>query len=173
MRADRSTSGPPATGGREPPATQKEVDMTIVKHRDELDWPAWELPSWFHRRWPEVADMWRDQLGGTIPIEEFDEDGTHVVRAEMPGIDPQRDVEITVTDHTLHLRAERRFESRSEEATGYHSEFRYGSFERIEQLPAGATVDDVTATYADGILELRIPVDIDAAGTKRIEVAHD
>ena len=38
--------------------------------------------------------------------------------------------EITVSDHVLHLRAERRSESRTEDKKGFRSEFHHGSFSR-------------------------------------------
>lgn len=50
------------------------------------------------------------------------------------------------------------------------SEFHYGSFTRTLQLPAGATDDDVQATYADGILEVRVPIDTAEAEKKKIPV---
>ena len=90
----------------------------------------------------------------------------------MPGIDPDEDVEITVADHRLHLRAERRTETTTEDKKGFRSEFHYGSFERSIRLPVGATENDVTATYHDGILEVRIPVDAGGVATKRIPVAR-
>ena len=45
----------------------------------------------------------------------------------------------------------------NETATGYRSEFRYGAFTRTLPLPEGCTEADVTATYHDGILEVRVP----------------
>lgn len=127
------------------------------------DWPAFP-------RWPEA---WRSRLlEGWEPlrVEEVQEDDALVVKAEMPGIDPDQDVEITVSDQTLHIRAERRQESRSEEDGRVRSEFRYGSFARSVPLPAGATEEDVQASYKDGILEVRIPVDEHKAEARRIEV---
>jgi HSP20 family protein len=138
----------------------------IKKAQRELDRPDW-FPRWFGE-WP---DSWRDLMeGATMKIEEFEDDGYLVVRAEMPGIDPDEDVEITVDDHRLHLRAERRSEETTEDKRGYRSEFRYGSFERMIALPAGATEADVTATYKDGILEVRVPIDVEQAEAKRITV---
>lgn len=81
-----------------------------------------------------------------LKVEEFREDGQLVVRAEMPGIDPDNDVEITVSDDILHLRAERRSETKTEDTSGCHSEFHYGSFSRSLRLPAGATEADIKAT---------------------------
>ena len=140
--------------------------MTLMKRsRSDVEWP-----DWFGRRFGDWPDLWRELDDNALKVEEFEDDGNLVVRAEMPGIDPDKDVEITVADHTLALRAERRSEQKSEDKKGYRSEFRYGSFSRVVQLPAGATEDDVKATYADGILEVRIPIDSAEAETKRIPI---
>ncbi|HSJ91673.1 MAG TPA: Hsp20/alpha crystallin family protein [Ilumatobacter sp.] len=143
--------------------------MTLVKRmQHELDWP-----TWMNRRFFEMPDLFGDLFEESpMKIEEFETDGHLVIRAEMPGIDPDEDVEITVTDHRLHLKAERRTETKEEDVTGWRSEFQYGSFERSMPLPKGATEDDVTATYQDGILEIRVPIDEDADTTKRIPVAR-
>src|SRR4051794_30709894 len=95
-----------------------------------------------------------------IPVEEFVDDNTLIVRAEIPGIDPQEDVEITVSDNQLHLRAERRQATEVVQEQGLaRQEFRYGSFYRSIPLPAGTREDQIEANYRDGILELRVPVD--------------
>ena len=145
--------------------------MTLMRRtRSEPD-----VPAWFGSRrlfdWPE---FWTELMEAEpdLKVEEFREDGQLVVRAEIPGIDPDKDVEITVSDDILNLRAERRSESRTEDKAGYRSEFHYGSFSRSLRLPAGATEADIKATYTDGILEVRIPIDDDSAQTKKIPVTH-
>lgn len=135
-----------------------------------LDWSDM-FDRWFAdfpRFWPEL----RRSFEGMDPlrVEEFTEGDRVVVRAEMPGIDPDKDVQISVRDHTLHLRAERRQESKTEEKGGYRSEFHYGSFARTLPLPVGATDQDVEATYKDGILEVRIPVDRKEAEAKKVPI---
>jgi HSP20 family protein len=92
-----------------------------------------------------------------IRVDEFHEDGTLVVRAELPGIDPEKDVELTVVDGMLRIEAERREEERVEEKGWLRHELRSGSFMRTLALPEGVSEDDVKATYKDGILEIRIP----------------
>jgi HSP20 family protein len=59
---------------------------------------AWRRPLPFAREWP----------GEMIPVDEYRENGDLVIRAEMPGIDPDNDVELTVSDHMLHIEAEHR-----------------------------------------------------------------
>ena len=141
--------------------------MTLMK-RMELDWP-----TWMARRFGEVPDLFGEWFEETsMKVEEFETDGQLVIRAEMPGIDPDEDVEITVTDHRLHVKAERTTETKEEDVKHWRSEFRYGSFERTLPLPPGATEDDVTASYLDGILEIRVPLGSEADATKRIPVTR-
>ncbi len=80
-----------------------------------------------------------------------------LIRAEMPGIDPDKDVEVKVHDHMLEIRAERREQESSEDEGTRRSEFRYGSFYRAVTLPAEAEEGDVHASYKDGVLEVRVP----------------
>jgi HSP20 family protein len=94
-----------------------------------------------------------------IPVEEFIDNDTLIVRAQIPGIEPDTDVEITVSDNQLHLRVERRQEARVEEQGLARQEFHYGSFYRSIPLPAGTREDEIDANYRDGILEVRVPVD--------------
>src|SRR3954467_5024267 len=87
-----------------------------------------------------------------IRIEEFVDGEMYVVRAEVPGVDPTRDVQVAIVDGVLRIRVER---ADSREARG-SSEFQYGSFDRTVPLPAGAREDGVTATYDRGILDVRL-----------------
>ena len=77
--------------------------------------------------------------------------------AELPDIDPDKDVEVISDDGVVRIHAHHEQKSEHEQQRGYHSEFRYGEFEREIVLPAGASAKDVKATYKDGILEVRIP----------------
>ncbi|MCM3687313.1 Hsp20/alpha crystallin family protein [Kocuria rosea] len=107
-------------------------------------------------------------------VEEFHDGEAMVIRAELPDIDPEQDVELTVVDDTLRLRAERRQKSERKDKATYRSEFRYGSFYRTLPLPAGTKEDDITATYKDGVLEVRAPVRgaDELTGTKKIPVTR-
>src|SRR5579864_1168575 len=110
--------------------------------------------------WPEVFRRLfeTDWDTGYLRVEEFQDGDDLVVRAEMPGIDPDKDVEVSVSDGALHISAHREEKSETKSKDGYRSEFRYGSFARTLQLPAGMDEDTVKATYTDGVLEIRVPV---------------
>jgi len=95
--------------------------------------------------------------GDFIRVDEFREDGTVVIRAELPDIDPDKDVELTVRGGMLHIRAEHREEEETEKRGYVRHELRYGTFSRSLPLPEGVTESDVTASYKDGILEIKVP----------------
>lgn len=120
-------------------------------------------PTWFRRPVMLLPETMED----TLRVDEYREDGTEVIRAEMAGIDPEKDVEITVANGVLHIEAHRQEEEKKEGKDFYRRELRYGSFSRDLALPEGATEADVKATYKDGILEVRVPVpEPKAAGTE-------
>ncbi len=98
-----------------------------------------------------------------IRLEDEIEDGHYVVRAELPGLDPAKDVDITVDDGVLTIKAER---SEKKESKG-RSEFAYGSFVRSVTLPTGADEDDIKATYDKGILTVSVAVSEKAAPAEK------
>ncbi|GAA1205505.1 Hsp20/alpha crystallin family protein [Prauserella alba] len=110
---------------------------------DMFRWLESEVPfgSVAERRWMRLEDR--------LSEEEY------VVRAELPGLDPEHDITITVEKDELSIAAQR-----SEEKTEKgRSEFHYGSFSRTVRLPAGAATDRIAARYDKGILEVTIPLE--------------
>jgi len=139
---------------------------SLTKHSDTENRPA---PGRWLFDLPALSSLFEEPMPR---IEEVRDDGHVVVRFEMPGIDPDKDVEITVADGTLRIEAERRQESKDEEHKTYRSEFQYGSYTRAIDLPAGATDEDVEATYKDGILEVRVPVNEQRAEARKVPVTR-
>ena len=94
---------------------------------------------------------------GFVPPVEIVREGRDVlVRLELPGIDVDRDVEITVDKGNLVIRGERRDERTGENHGVLVRELRYGSFQREFALPDGMTADNVEATYDQGMLMVRV-----------------
>jgi HSP20 family protein len=120
------------------------------------------------RRW---FDTEMESSSG-IRVEEFVDGQTMVVRAELPGIDPDQDVDVSVSNNVLHIKAERREQTEHRDKDSYRSEFRYGLFTRDVTLPDGVNADDVNATYRDGVLEVRTPMPPKPAGTppRRVQI---
>jgi HSP20 family protein len=79
-----------------------------------------------------------------------------VVRVELPGVDLDKDVDVSIEEGMLRVAGKRTAE-REEEKPGYHfREMRYGSFERSIPLPEGTRDDAINAEYKDGILEVKV-----------------
>ena len=74
--------------------------------------------------------------GQVFRLEESIRDDRYVIRAELPGLDPENDIEVTVDGRILTIRAERR----QQDNGPYRSEFRYGSLDpRGQASPPGST----------------------------------
>ncbi|WP_099022495.1 Hsp20/alpha crystallin family protein [Mycolicibacterium palauense] len=126
---------------------------------------------------PEVADFFAGfpSFANLRPLidaramrleDEMTEDGRYEVRAEIPGVDPAKDVDVTVQDGRLTIKAER---SEKSESKG-RSEFSYGSFVRSVTLPQGADEEDIKATYDKGILTVSVGISEPKKSEKKIEV---
>ncbi len=93
-----------------------------------------------------------------------------VVRAELPGIDPDG-VDIEVTDGVLTIKGERKAEEEREDEGWLIRESSYGVFERSMVLPEGVNAEDIKADYNDGILEVQVPKALEAAKPKSTKIA--
>lgn len=97
-------------------------------------------------------------LGPWLRVEEYREDGTMVIKAEVPGINPEKDVDITLVGNELQIDVRHEEKNEHKDKRGYRSEFRYGTFSRAVTLPVPVEEKDIKASYNDGVLEIRIPV---------------
>lgn len=133
--------------------------MTLVRRESPRTFDVFDR---IFGRYPEMFRrpmlLWPDGLEDTLRVEEYRENGTLVIRADIPGIDPDKDVEVTLSDGILRIEAERKQEEKTEKKDFYRHELRYGSFTRELPMPEGASDDDVTAVYKDGVLEVRVRV---------------
>lgn len=108
--------------------------------------------------WMRTMPVRTPLVEDVIRVDEYQEDNDLVVRAELAGIDPDKDVELVVGDGMLRINAQRRLEEKTEDKGYLRHELRYGTFTRALPLPEGVSEDDIAATYRDGILEIRIPL---------------
>ncbi|HEX5769329.1 MAG TPA: Hsp20/alpha crystallin family protein [Nocardioidaceae bacterium] len=125
--------------------------MTTVARRPAS--PMAEMLDWLESYTPFTFSG--TGLAPYVRIEDFLEQGSYVLRAELPGIDPEKDVEVSVDNDMLTITGERREEIKEKA----RREFHYGSFRRSVSLPKGAKADQITAEYTDGVLEVRVPID--------------
>lgn len=105
----------------------------------------------------------------TPAVDIFDGDDAIVLRAELPGLTPE-DIDIEIDDSVLTLKGERRFEEQLEEGRYYRLERAYGHFQRSVTLPQGVKADDISASFDQGVLSVRVPK-ADEVKPRKIAVA--
>ncbi len=124
-----------------------------------------DLFSWLEMPWSPWLPF---TSGHAFRVEDYRRDDTYVLHAELPGVDPEKDVEITVEGTVLTVRAERR----EEHTEPHRCEFRHGSLVRSVTLPARADIEHITASYDKGILEIVVPVPEAKAKSRRVAITH-
>lgn len=116
---------------------------------------SWVIPAGTGR-WAPACDV-------------FSRDGDLVVQLDLPGIDADKDVQVTLRDGVLCISGERR-EAGGGEGGYYRREWRYGAFERGFTLPEGAMGEGITASYRNGVLEVVVPKAAQRAELRQIPV---
>ena len=151
--------------------------MTLVERRFRSPLDVLDNLQHFMEPWPEML-AWpmfgaADTTVGVLRVDEYREDGALVVRADLPGIDPDQDVELTASEGVLHIAVERHGD---EEPAGRdylrHELVHRHRQERDLLLPEGAQDSELSASYDDGVLEVRMPLPApkEAAPVTRIPV---
>lgn len=106
-------------------------------------------------RWPaprlEDAAMWSPK------VDVLEKDNRLITRVDLPGV-KKEDVSVEVTDGRLTLSGERKTESEEKDKNVYRTEREYGSFYRTVPLPPGVKPEDVKASFANGVLEVSVPL---------------
>lgn len=136
--------------------------MSTIARRTSI--PMADMLEWLESNSPfNVRGL---GLAPHVRVDDYVEDDTFVVRAELPGIDPDKDLELSVENDMLTISGERREEVKEKN----HRELHYGSFRRTIPLPPGAKVEDVEASYKDGVLEVRVPLGAPRSPSTKIPV---
>ncbi len=145
-------------------------------------WNRWDPFEEIRAIQREIANLFDRVLGTTEaalagggrsaewvpPMEALYHDRALVLRCVLPGVDP-RSVDVTVTDHVLTIRGERKLGLGIPRDDYLFSEVAYGRFERTLTLPQHLKTDQVSARYEQGVLEVRIPV-VESALPRKVAV---
>ena len=105
------------------------------------------------------GDLWWLPFDGDtfLCVDEYVEDGTLLVRVDAPGIDPADDIDLRLVDNQIDLRVTRQERTEGGDPQHRRTEVRYGTFRRSLPVPKGTHAEDVSASYRDGVLEIRVP----------------
>lgn len=97
---------------------------------------------------------------------------SYVITVELPGVAAEN-VDVTIRDHVLTLKGEKKFEREESGKTYFFSERRYGAFQRSFRLPPDVDEDEISADFKDGVLTLKAPKHVETAPQeKRVKVVQ-
>jgi HSP20 family protein len=104
----------------------------------------------------------------TMPLDAYRDGDEFVIAFDLPGV-AQEAIDVDIERNVLTVKAERRPLLVGADAQAQVSERPLGVFARQVFLSDALATDKIQATYADGVLVLRIPV-ADRAKTRKIQV---
>jgi len=108
------------------------------------------------------------ESGWSPSIDVYNSDNELMVKADIPGL-KKEDIDVSIHDGILTIKGEKNREHEVQKEDCFRSERFYGSFNRSIELPFRVEWDKATATYKDGVLELKLPKK-EEAKIKRITV---
>ncbi len=125
-----------------------------IERMAEEMWSTWR-PYTYHTHLTPRMEMYEDKEW-------------LVIKAEFPGI-AKEDIDITLEGDRLTIKAEKKEEKVAEDATYYCCERCFGQYSRSISLPYPVDADKCSATFKNGLLEIRLPKTEEVKG-KHIEV---
>jgi HSP20 family protein len=157
---------------KEPALMQKEGlrdPLTLLRRMTAEFDRVLEEPGWAFR-WPFFAVRPFEAATWLPGIDVFEKDNRLVTRIDLPGVKKEH-LKVEVTDGQLTITGERRNEAEEKKEHFYRLEREYGTFYRAVPLPEGVKFEEVKATFADGVLEVSVPLPAKLEPTpRRVEI---
>jgi len=114
-------------------------------------------PAWTGLHWPAFRFGRGEEAAWNPGVDVFERNNCLVTRVDLPGL-KKEEVKVEFTDGYLTIAGERKREEEEKKEEFYRCEREYGTFYRAVPLPKGAKFEDVKATFADGVLEVSVPL---------------
>jgi len=107
-------------------------------------------PSWVPRiKFPDLTEV-------STSVDMFEEGDVLVIKAEIPGM-KKEEISIDFAGDVVTISGEKKSEEKTQRKDYYRVERSFGSFTRKLHLPVEIQVEKATATFKDGVLEVRMP----------------
>jgi HSP20 family protein len=129
----------------------------ILWKNQEIDRLRRDIDRLFDRLWDDFRVPAPLRIAGRVPSMALSEtENALIFKAEIPGVNPE-DIDISIREDMLTIQGDVK-EDQLDDSEGYQKrKRRYGYFSRTIQLPCRVLMDDVDATYKDGILNIVMP----------------
>lgn len=107
---------------------------------------------------PDAAPLTEEEttVDGQLAVDVYETAKEMVIKAPVAGVDGE-DIDITVTDEMVIIRGERKNVKEVDHGSYHAQECYWGSFSRTISLPQKGLADEAQASFAKGILTIRIP----------------
>ena len=148
-----------ALAPRDPFTLLRQMTTDFNRMFETSEWPSFHWPLLRARPSADTATWFPE-------IDVFEKNDRLVTKIDLPGM-KKEEVRVEVTDGHLAISGERRTEAEEKKDNVYRCEREYGSFYRAIPLPGGVKLEDVHATFADGVLEVSIPLPAKPEATVR------
>ncbi|MEN8198631.1 MAG: Hsp20/alpha crystallin family protein [Thermodesulfobacteriota bacterium] len=157
---------------------QKKAEVLVKKEAEPIS-PFSEMEQYFdevfrqpfsffgNSMWPRPKFAGGDELSPTVDI--FEEGKEVVVKAEIPGM-KKSDISVDIDENSITISGEKKQEKKVEKKDYHRVECSYGSFCRSFRLPEHVDSDKATASFKNGVLEVRMPKS-DMVKKKKISIS--
>jgi len=153
----------PARAAHDPFALLRHMTAELERVFAEPFWPTFQFPTMKTIEGIQVA-QWAPK------VDVFEKENRFVTRVDLPGV-KKEDVTVEVTGGHLALSGTRTHEKEEKKDNVFRTEREYGRFYRAVPLPEGVKLENIKATFADGVLEVSVPLPArPQAAVRKVEI---
>jgi len=129
----------------------------IIWKNQEINKLRRDMDRLFSRLWDDFGMPHFQRPSRDIPsIDLYETEDDLICKAEIPGLNPE-DLDVSITNEILTIKGEMKKEFAQERENYHRMERRYESFSRSIQLPSRVMIEDVEATYREGVVTIIMP----------------
>lgn len=111
------------------------------------------------------------QSDGQLTIDVFQTEDDVVIQSTIAGVDPDKDLDISITKDMVTIRGSRSQEQKIKSSDYYYQELYWGAFSRSVILPVDVDTEGAKASYKNGILTIRLPK-LEKTKTRKIKITE-
>jgi HSP20 family protein len=152
VTVEMAKDNPPAKAKAGPVSRLGDLEQDIEQMFENFLSRNWLRPF---RDFPSMPSL--RALEGRMPkVDVIERDNEVAVKAELPGYE-KKDIQVSLAERTLTIRASTRRETKEEKGEYYRREISTGEVSRTLTLPAEVDGTKAKAEFKDGVLEIVAP----------------